>query len=490
MSHSRGSSRGVARPPNSPPSAAAIREQELAEQRRQEAEQEEQVLYVAGSGEAPAPHTVCIVSFGYEQKSGKDWLAIADGLGFLVHDVRHRLPKDPAAAVGHKEDGLYPQTVNTVVGQHGFPALLMELLSSTMEHSFVSVGCRQGVHRADVTCRFLESIVNMAVDDNGNRLCNAKYFALSSAYGLKGTQKMIRDIQDWCSDPWVVTEGGPLPLKERYGYEASHRSRESSMNFKAIQTQVATMYRIDPIEVSADVSLEPASAPAKVPSAGYVASEFARGSHDAAAPSRPSSASSARVPLPLPPAMRPKAGGNKIRPTRASILQGPSASSGSAGPDVSQVGAAHPGHGFGEDQHYEESSGLHADAGEEEIGSQVGSSAAGSEGQKRQRGYEAWETAERNVMVWADVLRNAGCDETSRQELFLLAQHSDDGFKEANSIIGKILKKRSDKEVVANMSGFVHSCVRNARNEIGSWRFSGDSSSGAKKSRSGGRGRR
>lgn len=87
-------------------------------------------------------------------------------------------------------------------------------------------------------------------------------------------------------------------------------------------------------------------------------------------------------------------------------------------------------------------------------------------------------TFERSVTVWRKILMSFQVDETAQMELFLLSQHSDQGFQEANAIIAKLLKKRSDKSYLDNSSGFVHACVKNARGHISeksgsSWWHSG-----------------
>ena len=95
---------------------------------------------------------------------------------------------------------------------------------------------------------------------------------------------------------------------------------------------------------------------------------------------------------------------------------------------------------------------------------------------------DAWVTFSQDASVWNSLLVEAGVDKSARQELLLLAQHSTTGHEEANSIIGKILKKRSDKQDMHNTSAFVHRCVCNARQTMGSWRWSSESDSGGKSS--------
>ena len=86
--------------------------------------------------------------------------------------------------------------------------------------------------------------------------------------------------------------------------------------------------------------------------------------------------------------------------------------------------------------------------------------------QRCSEGSESWSTFDRRVEVWNDTLITWSIDTTARMELFLLAQHSDDGYKEANAVIAKLLKKKSDNETMKNPSAFVHACVQNARSLI------------------------
>ena len=84
-----------------------------------------------------------------------------------------------------------------------------------------------------------------------------------------------------------------------------------------------------------------------------------------------------------------------------------------------------------------------------------------------QKRHPKWVSFERRPEVWSEVLQDYGVDVTAGKDLFLLATHSDAGWQAANSIIAKLLKKKSDGEVFSNVSGFVHTCVTNARNEMG-----------------------
>ncbi len=77
-----------------------------------------------------------------------------------------------------------------------------------------------------------------------------------------------------------------------------------------------------------------------------------------------------------------------------------------------------------------------------------------------------WVTFDRDATRWDDILKEHGVDSTARQELFCLAQFSEHGYREANSIMAKLLKKAADGERLGNISGFVHRCVLNARDNM------------------------
>ena len=81
-------------------------------------------------------------------------------------------------------------------------------------------------------------------------------------------------------------------------------------------------------------------------------------------------------------------------------------------------------------------------------------------------GGEAWRTTRQDITVWNEVLTANGVDKAACQDLFLLAQHSSDGYKEANHIMSKLIKKQQDKQVLTNTSAFVHKCVLNVRHKL------------------------
>ena len=86
-----------------------------------------------------------------------------------------------------------------------------------------------------------------------------------------------------------------------------------------------------------------------------------------------------------------------------------------------------------------------------------------------------WATFERDPRAWLGLLRHYQIDETAQQSVFLLAQFSDEGHREANNVLYKLFKKMGEGSLT-NPSKFVHKCVTNARQALeqqyhaGQWR--------------------
>ena len=69
--------------------------------------------------------------------------------------------------------------------------------------------------------------------------------------------------------------------------------------------------------------------------------------------------------------------------------------------------------------------------------------------------------------MWDKTLENTfRVDDGARMSLALLAQMSEQGYLEANSIICKLIKKVAGGRAFDTPSAFVHSSVRNARERL------------------------
>jgi hypothetical protein len=77
-----------------------------------------------------------------------------------------------------------------------------------------------------------------------------------------------------------------------------------------------------------------------------------------------------------------------------------------------------------------------------------------------------WATTDRNIDVWWGVLTDAGVDQSAVQMLFCLAQIGDDGYRAANHIVSSLLTHINDEHGFVNVSAFVYSSSKKARQKI------------------------
>ena len=67
---------------------------------------------------------------------------------------------------------------------------------------------------------------------------------------------------------------------------------------------------------------------------------------------------------------------------------------------------------------------------------------------------------------WRTVLDEHGVDMPAQHTLFLLCQHSAEGARAANSLVGKIVKAVTNQREITNPSAFINSCAMRARHQI------------------------
>jgi len=70
------------------------------------------------------------------------------------------------------------------------------------------------------------------------------------------------------------------------------------------------------------------------------------------------------------------------------------------------------------------------------------------------------------VRVWWELFDDHNVDIRARQSLFALAQYNEAGYKAANSLVSKLIKKFADGEYLENASAFIHSGCKHSRHDI------------------------
>ena len=303
------------------------------------------------------PSTVTIVSLGQEVGSGKDFLkAIETDSSWIVVDCRSWLPKDPSVSIGHGQNGEFAATQLAMFSQDGFVELFKEVFQY-IEHGQdkIVVMCNKGVHRSDTMGRTLEDAVNMITGARGERFYNAKHFALASALNWKGYKGMKASADEWSVQPWCTIEGGYRERRNRFAYEACMSSRDSANNWLAIHTWIES--RI--------VAMQELAGEEDAEGEGVVHEdeEGAAEAEEEAFPPRPPH-------LTMPVTARPSSGA-------------------SASSSTTKLPPPPP--------------------------------AVQGRGAKRERGSDeplpGWATFEPDITVWLDLLKQAGCDDTSIQDL-------------------------------------------------------------------------
>lgn len=379
-------------------------------------------MATASASEPHVPRTTVIFSFGHHSHSGQSLLNELQDVDAYIVDCRETLKKDPMSTVSHHEDGSFENTQQVVFEQSGWPKLMEDLVMSAASHKIIAIGCKAGIHRANTCGRALEDALNMLFDENNQRLFNAKHFALGTAHGAKGVAKVMRDAWSWHDDAWVVIEGDRKPLNQRYGYTAAMGSASSAKNWKEFHkfidhlqehndsiiagtAQEVEHYEPPEQEVTKDEVVD-----MKSPSVEHE-QEHSAPRTPAEPPRTARSRSPPHIPL-----------HEQWFPT----------------PHPPQD----PPPGWHEQQEQQQEQ--HEEVVED----------------------EDHVTFEQNPQAWNKILKHNSVDLVARQELFLLAQHSQAGWEHANTIVGKLLKKQADNERLGNASGFVHRCVHNARGRM------------------------
>ena len=72
-----------------------------------------------------------------------------------------------------------------------------------------------------------------------------------------------------------------------------------------------------------------------------------------------------------------------------------------------------------------------------------------------------WVSFNKDAMNWDGFMKSHGLDEAARQEVFLLATHSDPGWRAANSFLTKLIKKHTDGDSISTRGGRAYNRTRN-----------------------------
>lgn len=412
---------------------------------------------------------VAIVSFGVSDNLGHEFQAWASQHDWLMVDCTD-LHRDPADVVRHDETGASPAVQAIVCGQDGFVGKVESIIAGVMTgRTRVAIGCTRGKHRSDVVSRFVEDILNTLPAD-----CDcvvpafaAKYWSITVCNGHRSAyQRTLSDVEAWMEEPWqepVVI--GKKPKTERFGYSAAMQSRKSAMNWKELHEWVDAT--IDTFQAMPAVGSPIAE--------GAGDAEQVTEPHETSPTERPTPTSPIRPPPPPtgprpegiePTVVPPPPEGPRPPPTAPPPHLLPVKSESSTVEQPPAATAAEEAAEADDDIAASISASTIETSRANKMKRPLASVAAQTSESSFSPGFPKWVSFERSPQQWAGFLQDAGVDERAAQDIFLLAQMSDEGWMAANSIIAKLVKKRSDGETFKNVSGFIHTCVKNAREEM------------------------
>ena len=341
-------------------------------------------------------------------------------------DLQPLLKKDPATSIGHKEGFESTQTQTVVMGQEAFANTLQGVMKQslpTVDGAYDGddykdkffVFCRTGWHRAGVTGKALKEAYNYIEIDDG-RVFNCQTFSLQDSYGHRDYRTRMSNAVRWSEEPWTIIEGGYRSRGALWGYTAASSNPYAWVGFREFWDFVDEFVTvIDKIHKQVLVPSQPLFPPPAPP----FPIKGDHGEHD-----------------------------------DDKWLD-----------DASWAAR--------EDARENERSSYDSQRGEQSAKHEESSShdSRPSYATRPKDEPPSWATVKRDPSLWWHLFEKVGVDSYARKDVYALAQTSDEGHKAAMAIIFKLLKKDTDgEEYDTSPSAFVHSCAKNAMQELnGSW---------------------
>lgn len=391
---------------------------------------------MADSSLASRPIAISVVMSGAAEPSGKhvqDHIHHRGGNEVWTSwDLRTML-KDPVKTeqVHWKEDGQVITTVQAIYCQHNCAEValtIVKFITDGNSHRLVDIFCRTGHHRADTIGRTVVELLNGLVEPDGTRIYNAQCFPLAHINKTLALQGALDAAVTWVDeDGWTDMPGGERDLSLVYGYEASTKRKDAMATFDEMWGWVAHKNQVlrDECE-AAEPDSEDSTEWYPDSHTGWKSHATVTGDDD----------------------------DNSGWHPRGSWKRGYSEEA----DDTARKWSADV------RVQDENSSWKHARTEPSTYASNTEGAAASGEAEP----LESWmHFGPTDARAWLDELTSRGVDRCAQQELMLLSQHSERGHGMANSIIAKMFKKESDGVEFNNVSGFIHTAVKNKRDILG-----------------------
>ena len=470
------------------------------------------------------PPSVVLVPVGLEDRPGfhvlaqiRRWSSMAGPFGALEVDMPLLVPElgVPPAASATSE-----AVVSRFFASQSAVDLLVRIISKIVDEGerFVVLIDRHGRHRSKVASLIIEDALNMLVAPSGDRAVNAKVFDTSSVRGgNEALDDRLRAMRTWAEGPWHIVGVGPKSADRRFGLPSAMSSADSWAGFVAWHSHLESRFWCIPegdptlAEIAGRLKPRPSQAPSPMGSA--YPTDVSLGDPLPAPPiavttppafrTPPLAVATAIAPSPsmtdLPPSAPPPVA--KSPPEAREWLAPPVATPrGSVGETMamstvatrnkidSSLFAAAPrtppggpntGGATADDDDWGAAWPTQSTVGATTAGGPTAPTVAApaaaeqespvdiaGDGPIRSRKRFPWQSFEPRIELWEETLEAWGVDDRARQSLYLLAQHSREGYELANDIVSKLVKKIADRMWAHNPSGFAQTAARNARHRL------------------------
>ncbi len=455
-----------------------------------------------------APRTIAVVS------TGKMFLhQVCDFMAnhvHIYHDLTKWLFKDPAHRVGHHADSQYASTICCVYSQEQFDNLVNSVVDSLELHADVTMvvsSCQSGFHRADTMCATVEEVLNSVVDFEGQKAFNCLHFKVQTCNGPADVDDMLKNAAEFVQRPWM----SKTPCQDRtksWAYLAVQRDARSWQTWTNIwdrRDELMEGIRNQEEESASSESEESRASEATsvqevrkkgarkekrkvekkvgevlhTKAKGHEKKEKGRRSREIGRvpkqPSHPPPRSLQRVIL-------KSVEKEEVHPKQLSQKERRSEKASTHKHQAQKEACDQQGHSQKEGSQKKV---VEKDAGPKKTCATVGGKTqqgldedtSGSEEvhpkqllqpntANAKEEVPSWCTFRQDASVWKGVLDMWHVDTLAQQTLFLLAQHSGEGFRAANCIVSKLFHKFGTNQELINPSAFVHKAACNARISI------------------------
>jgi len=354
------------------------------------------------------------------------------GLGdWCLHDA-HTLLKD-TTNIDRKYDYQSHAVQQQIVAQPPFLAIVEGLLCAALGEKTDIVDVphasghqmfihdRDGIQVAPTVAKMVQAYANNIHDTDGNRTFNCMVFMLHEAVGGDGLRKAMDNAITWSQKPWLNMKPSGIDTTTFFAFDACQFDPRASLQWGKLHAAMVDKYNLGAYVVR-DNRLSDDDTDSYIDDRRHPCRSRSPRNCHSADDHRSTRANDHRASTDIRPSDHAPTRGSGINPR-------------------SYTADSHP-------IYHERASDRDART------------------STRSR-MPPYATLAPDAEVWWEVLDELDVDDEATRQLFALAQYNEDGRLSANSIIGKLLKRASDRiHYHTTISAFVASSVTKARLSI------------------------